>query len=103
MKFSLSNLLLVVALIAVCIGWWVDRRRLAVEVVGLNKECSQMMEIATRLPSGVRILDLGSDPSGPGRVYNFSLAANRASYRKNYPSKFRGKMVWELSGNGDLE
>ncbi len=99
MKFSLSNLLLVVALIAACTGWWVDRRRLAAEIVDLNKECSQMMEIATRLPSGVRILDLGGDPSGPGRVYNFSLAADRASYRENYPSTFSRKMVWESSGD----
>ncbi len=101
MKFSLSNLLLVTALIAACIGWCVDRSRLATEVVDLNEECMQMMERATQLPSGMRVSDWRSDPSDPGRVYNFNIAADRATYRENYPSKFRRKMFWELDGNGE--
>ena len=100
MKFSLSNLLLVTALIAVCIGWCVDRRRLATEVVDLNEECKQMMERVTQIPSGMRVSD-GSDPSDPGRVYNFSIAADRVTYRENYPSRFRRMKFFEL--DGDIE
>ena len=101
MKFSISNLLLITVLIAVCVSWWVDRSRLATENVDLNEECMQMMELATRLPSGVRV-GSGSNSSDPGRVYNFRLAADRAAYRENYQSIFRRKSFSDLDGDGDI-
>lgn len=32
MKFSIRDLLLVTAIVALVVGWWVDRRRLASEI-----------------------------------------------------------------------
>jgi hypothetical protein len=32
MKFSIRDLLLVTAIVAVCVGWWVDHRRQTAEI-----------------------------------------------------------------------
>ncbi len=49
MKPSLSNLLLVVVLIAVSIAWWSDQRKLSHEIEDLNTECADSMQRITHM------------------------------------------------------
>ncbi len=46
MKFSLSNLLLVVAVVAVALGWWCDHARLLTANARLNAEAAALFEEA---------------------------------------------------------
>ena len=46
MKFSLSNLLLVVAVVAVAIGWWCDHARLRNANARLNAEAAALFQEA---------------------------------------------------------
>ena len=40
LRFSIRELLLLTLVIALSIGWWIDRRRLLVEVKSLREELS---------------------------------------------------------------
>ena len=54
MRFSTRDLFLVTVIVALAVGWWVDRRRLAAELDRL--ELDQV--------AGEIWVELGSDPHG---------------------------------------
>lgn len=83
MKCSLSNLLLLVAVVAVAIGWWCDHARLRDANARLNAEAAALFQEAN---AGSTITALGF-PNGelpPSRSYNFLEPEDRAEYHKTY-------------------
>jgi len=86
MRFSLSNLLLVVAFLAVSIAWWVDRRRLSGEIEALNAECADLMENVTMMTmsSGFGAMSFPDGKLPPQRSYDFKRPEDRDEYRRNY-------------------
>ncbi|MBC7856546.1 MAG: hypothetical protein IAF94_24205 [Pirellulaceae bacterium] len=67
MKFSIRDLLLVTVIVALAVGWWVERARLAV-VVEREKEREVLAEIMRmwNLPNSPAIpLDSPKNQAGP--------------------------------------
>ncbi len=86
MKLSLSNLLMLVALIAVAIGWWSDRRKLSHEIETLNAECAisfQQMSHFT-MANGFGALSFPDGKLPPQRSYDFQKPEDRHEYRRVY-------------------
>ncbi len=94
-RFSMSSLMLGVALIAVSIAWWMDHRRLSARVLELNSECGALFHVAAHtggallFPDGVVL---------PQRSYNFQNPEDRDAYREHYghsmsQSRFGGR-IW---------
>jgi hypothetical protein len=83
MKFSVSNLLLLTALIAVLLGWFFDHRRLASDKERLNSEAAQLLSIISA-SRGRSIV--GNPPDKSWDTYNLSSEADRAQYMKDFGS-----------------
>ena len=67
MKFSIRDLLLITALVAVCLGWWVDRSRLAARDAEWERSFQSALE---QLSSYAQTEELTFDsPAGPWRVH----------------------------------
>jgi hypothetical protein len=83
MRFSLANLLLMVAVVAVAIGWWCDRARLQNANGRLNAEAAALMSEA-RTTTTHTALEFPSGKLPPSRVYDFLVPEDRAAYRQTY-------------------
>ena len=83
MRFSLSNLLLVVTSLALAIGWWFDHSRLTQANARLNAEAGELFSLAVMDSGTGSLLQLPANLS-PQRSYNFSIPEDRAAYRRNY-------------------
>lgn len=89
MKFSLSNLLLLVTLIAVGIGWWCDHRRLREANVRLNAEATELFtDLVSHQSSGFSALSFPGGKLPAARAYEFSNPEDRADYLKTYGHVF---------------
>lgn len=86
MKFSLSNLLLVVAIAAVAMGWWCDHVRLRTANARLNAEAATLMSNWNAGGSTVTALEFPNGKVPPSRDYDFSVPEDRAEYVKTYGS-----------------
>ena len=84
MRFSLSNLLLLVTLVAVGIGWWLDHNRLVQANTRLNTEAAELFSSVAWRGSTISPLQFPNGKFPPQRSYNFSLPEDRAEYRKTY-------------------
>lgn len=89
MKFRLSNLFLLVVLVAVALGWYSDRARLASDNVKLNAECaewfSNQVEIVNHVDDTNTIVGVSSYPAT--LVYDSHDPEDRARYRQGKRSK----------------
>jgi UDP-N-acetylmuramyl pentapeptide phosphotransferase/UDP-N-acetylglucosamine-1-phosphate transferase len=86
MKLSLSNLLLLVAIIAVATGWWSDRRKLSHEIETLNAECADSIQQISHLTmaNGFSSLSFPDGKLPPQRSYDLRKPEDRHEYRKVY-------------------
>jgi len=86
MKFSLSNLLLVVAFLAVSIAWWADRRQLSHEIEALNAECADLMGDVTTMTmsNGISAMSFPDGKLPPQKSYDFQRPEDRDEYRRIY-------------------
>jgi hypothetical protein len=96
MKYSLFNLMLLTALIAVSIAWFYDHGRLRTDKERLNAEAADLFcrLIATK-GSGTAWTS-GQMP--PTRGYDSSIERDRADWRSDHRSPFYGPT---LSGTGN--
>lgn len=89
MKFRLSTCLLIVTVVALCVGWYCDRQRLAQQNLRLNAECAELFQSQTE------VIDVTTDPwplHRTGRVsrkilFDATDPADRARYYAKQPSK----------------
>ena len=79
MKYSISHLLLIVALFATGIGWWLDRTRLSVANERLNMEAAELFEQWTFLHPHPNFQE---GDSLTARAYSFTNSEDRAAYRE---------------------
>ena len=85
MKFSLSNLLFVVAVVAIAIGWWCDHARLRNANARSNAEAAALFQEANaRGSTAFTALDFPNGELPPSRVYDFLVPEDRAEYHKTY-------------------
>ena len=92
-RFSISSLMLSIALSAVSIGWWIDHRHLSDEMLELNTECGDLFRTAMHT-SRARLFFDGVGP--PQRSYDFQIPEDRDEYRKHYShsrSPFMGRIL----------
>jgi hypothetical protein len=82
-KFSIANLMLAIALIAVAIGWWCDHRRLSEANGRLNAEAAELFTQHT-MGSSISSINFPDGKLPPNRVYTFSDPEDRAAYAKTY-------------------
>src|SRR6478735_5125965 len=87
MKYSLANLLLLTALIAVLAGWFYDHRRLTADRERLNAESA---ELASKLvfehAFGSSTVTIGTRPAPP-RSYDFENEDDRREFLRDYIDK----------------
>jgi hypothetical protein len=84
MKFSLSNLFLIVTVVAVALGWWCDHTRLRNTNARLNAEAAALFQEANNAGSTITALGFPNGELPPSRAYDFLPPQNRAEYRKTY-------------------
>jgi len=84
MKFSLSNLLLLVTLVAVGIGWWCDHRRLRHANARLNAEATELFTDVVSHGSAISAMSFPDGKLPPARTYMFAKPEDRADYLKTY-------------------
>src|SRR5437762_7511744 len=87
MKFSLSNLLLFVALLAVLLGWFYDHRRLRSDKERLNSEAAGLCNMVSMMSHG----GSGGTVLPPGRTsatrpYSAAIEEDRAEILKSLPA-----------------
>jgi hypothetical protein len=99
MKYSLSNLLLLTALIAALMGWLYDHRRLANDKERLNAQATELFSryVAANEGSG-RVIWPG-DRLPPTRSYNSSIEEDRSAYLNDHLSPFSGPALLDVSKN----
>lgn len=86
LKFSLSNLLLVVTVAAVATGWWCDHARLRTANARLNAEAAALMSDWNAGGSTITALKFPNGKLPPSRVYDFLVPEDLAEYVKTYGS-----------------
>jgi hypothetical protein len=84
LRYSLTNLLLLTALISALIVWFFDHRKLDNDYQRLNVEAANMLDIiATSRGSGNAVV--GPDGTLPARYdYDFTVEEDRAAYLDKY-------------------
>jgi hypothetical protein len=99
MKYSISNLLLLTALIAALFGWLYDHRRLSNDGERLNAEASDLFNqlVTVTQGSGRVIWPPGQMP--PTRSYNSSIEKDRADWLRDHRSTFYGPVLYDLGKN----
>lgn len=83
MKFRLSNLLLIVALVAVALGWCCDHVRLRNANARLNAEAAALFQEAA-FGASFTALEFPNNKLPPSRVYDFLVPEDREEYRKTH-------------------
>ncbi len=81
-KYSLSNLLLLTALIAALMGWFYDHGRLSNDKQRLNLEAIDLFGRWTASHGSGAVLPPGQTPNT--RAYNFSIEKDRADYVRDF-------------------
>ena len=86
MKYSVAHLLLVMALVAMGVAWWVDHARLSRANEKLNTEAAELFQKWTisHHSNGFSALEFRSGELPSARVYDFSKPEDRAAYTETY-------------------
>ena len=86
MKYSLSTLLLIIALVGMGIAWWLDHNRLSRANERLNTEAAELFDNWTisHHSNGFSASEFPNGELPPNRVYQFTKPEGRAAYRETY-------------------
>ena len=86
MKYSLSNLLLLIALVGMGIAWWLDHDRLSRANERLNTEAAELFDKWTfsHHSNGFSASEFPNGELPPNRVYQFTKPEDRAAYIETY-------------------
>jgi hypothetical protein len=87
MKYSLSNLLLFIALVAAFAGWFYDHRRLVNTTERLNSENTDLFhQLSFSRSTGSSTVTTGWPPAPP-RTYDFSIENDRRDFVRDHFTK----------------
>jgi hypothetical protein len=86
MKYRLSHLLLVMALVGMGLGWWLDHVRLSRANARLNAEAAELFLrwTASQHSGGFTSLDFPDGRLPEARTYDFTKPEDRAAYLEAY-------------------
>jgi Tfp pilus assembly protein FimT len=89
-RYSLISLMLLIAIVAILLGWFYDHQKLVNDRSRLNAEASRLCQVLAQSHSGTISLASPPPPS-KSRSLDFSVEADRAQILKQVP------LPWDFS------